>query len=239
MGLKIQISMPSSDKPELECVNSLFDLYHETFRKTPHTYYFRSGKRMFIHFARKAMVETAILSKADYIIFLDDDMIFPPNAIIRMVTLAEKYGYDCVSGIYSRRGAPFDPLMMQQVDDTIHYTFHLPTKEYRNHAVECHATGLGCCLFRTSVFEKIEKPWFELPDGMTEDTYFFQKMHRAGIPCHMDTGIVCGHIGTRGIVFPYRTPFTEAVGNDYHKIYSEEYIEENNLLAKGDENVAG
>ncbi len=230
--LKIQISIPSCDKPELECFGSMFHAMQHAMRSSIHQYNLVYGKRMFIHFARKAMVESAIRDKADYILFLDDDMVFQPNAITRLVAAAEKYELDCVSGLYCRRGKPFETFIMIRKGDTDRHFFYMPKPDQRNTLMECDATGLGCCLFKTSVFERVPTPWFELPDNMTEDTYFFKKMNKSGIRCHVDTGITCGHIGTNGIVFPYKTEFSETIACGYHKIYAEEYLLQNGLYEK-------
>lgn len=227
--LKIQIGMPSSSGPALECFSSIISVMQHCLRATPHAYNFALGKRMFIHFARRSIVEAALSCRADYVLFLDDDMIFPPNTITRLIAVAEKFGVDCVSGLYCRRGQPHETFIMFREGNSDRHSMYMPRKDQRNTLMECDATGLGCCLIRTSVFERVPRPWFELPDGQTEDVYFFKKMNAAGIRCHIDTGIACGHIGTMGVVFPYKTEFSETVDR-YHVVYADEYLAEHGLI---------
>ena len=77
------------------------------------------------------------------------------------------------------------------------------------------ASGLACCLIRTSVFPKLgEPPWFvdehaRSPVGAaaegrqltSEDRYFWRLMNENG--CHglAHGGLLCGHIDSEGRVY--------------------------------------
>ena len=55
-----------------------------------------------------------------------------------------------------------------------------------------------------------------------------------GIKVNVDTGLPVGHIGEYGLVYPYRHPNQPAYNGTV--VYSEEFLEENGMFEKEDEN---
>lgn len=159
--------------------------------------------------ARNNCVGGAQSIKADYIMFIDSDMIFPPNTIDRL--LAHKK--DIVGGTYVRRGPPFDnlgasiPADAEKTSGLIEMT-HMPT---------------GMLLIKTSVFEAFKKPYFryntnedlELLDG--EDMIFSTMAREKGfkIFCDLDLSAELRHIYTY-MLSPV-DPSTRAVAENFKK----------------------
>lgn len=160
--------------------------------------------------AREGCVEAAIKGEYDYIFFIDSDMVFPVNAARKLVERAVKNDYNVVSGLYCTRHAPYRPLIYMGEKDNngdIKYCQYQPSTY--GGVFECDATGLGCCLLKTEIFNKISKPWFRLDSSsdtgysFSEDVYFFQKANKEmGLRVNVDTSVVCGHMGLPMMVVP-------------------------------------
>lgn len=171
-------------------------------RQTTHEYTLCYAYRSFIHFARKACVKQAIDTNCDYLLFLDDDMVWQPNMPARLIAIAEHYKYDIVSGYYTTRKELPYPLIYRRRENGM-YSPVLPREDFKDALFECDATGFGAILIRTNVFKRVPEPWFELPDSTTEDIYFFNKCNDLGIKTYVDAGLPCGHKGDWGWNFPY------------------------------------
>lgn len=159
--------------------------------------------------ARNNCVGGAQQAKGDYLMFIDSDMIFPPDTIDRLLA----HGKDIVGGTYVRRGPPFDNLgssIPEHVDRTsglVEMT-HIPT---------------GMLLIKMSVFDKLKKPYFRY--GLNEDTGIidgedmtFSVMAReAGfkIFCDLDLSMELRHIYTY-MLSPV-DPSTRAVADNFKK----------------------
>jgi len=208
--LKIQISICSTNGMS----HNSFLCYHHMLlwnsKNTNHEFTMCYAYRTFIHMARKACVKQAIETGADYLIFLDDDMIWPVDMWNTLAMNCEKHDLDMLSGYYTtRKEIPFPLIYAQQPDGQ--YSPYLPKEESIGGIIPCDATGFGALCIKTDVFNRVPEPWFELPDSMTEDIFFFNKCIEAGIKCHVHTGMACGHSGEYGWCFPYKCDLENAV----------------------------
>lgn len=162
--------------------------------------------------ARNNCVSGAKSVGADYLMFIDSDMLFPPTVIDDLL----KHGKSIVGGTYVRRGPPFDnlgasiPEHMDRRSGLIQMT-HMPT---------------GMLLIHMSVFDMIPEPWFEYettvsPEGKRmlngEDMTFSKKCREAGIEmyCDLDLSEQLRHL----YVYPLSPidPSTRAVAENYAK----------------------
>lgn len=234
--LKIQISICSVGGMG----HQSFLAYHHILlwhaRHTPHEYTICYAYRTFIHMARKACVKHAIETGVDYLIFLDDDMIWPVDMWHSLTMNAEKHNLDMISGYYTtRKETPFPLIYSRQKDGQ--YSSYLPRVDKIGGIIPCDATGFGALCIKTDVFKRIPEPWFELPDSMTEDIFFFNKCHDLDIPCHVHSGVPCGHCGEFGWCFPYKCDLEKAINGRI--IHADKVLREQNKLSdvKGDENV--
>lgn len=231
---KVQISICSSAGLSHSAAVSFFRMMMFSANRTPHAYTLAYTPRMFIHSARKKCCEQAIETGADYIMFLDDDMVWPENMIQRLVAIADHGKYDMVSGWYTNRAKekPIPLSYMRQPNEM--YSAYMIKREHVGKIIACDATGFGALLIRTEMLHKIEKPWFEIPDSMTEDIYFFNKCHDLGIPVYIDTGLSCGHEGTYGWCFPTKCEAEKQVKGTI--LRSDELLHEQDYKPKGNGN---
>jgi hypothetical protein len=77
----------------------------------------------------------------------------------------------------------------------------LGRQEIPKELFKCKAVGGAILLFKTSIFSKVERPWFAneiYETGMNrvgEDYYFCDKVIKAGLDIWVDPTISIGHIG--------------------------------------------
>lgn len=135
---------------------------------------------------RNLLAQRFLTSAAPWILFLDSDMVPPPDVAQRLLA----HGRDIVSGLYVMRRAPYLPMAWREQDGT-----RVPMAERTGlHAVD--GVGFGCVLVRRVVFERISGPWFVASsEGMLEDVSFCTKARAAGFQLWVDADLPIGHIG--------------------------------------------
>ena len=143
---------------------------------------------------RNSIVNSAKEKECSHLLFLDADMIYPPDTIGRLL----EHDLDIVGALTFKRYPPFNPVMMRGEKYKLQYVW--PYEEGLEKVV---ATGTGCLLIKMGVFDKIEKPWFEFetiegkPIG--EDVGFCYKAGNAGFDIYVDTTIKTIHICMMGV----------------------------------------
>lgn len=160
----------------------------------PGTYTFLTG--MPFDHARNTGCQKVLELDFQWLFFLDDDTIPPPDAIYRL--LAHKK--PIVSGLYYRRSPPLYPVMLRETPAGKQWI-----TEYKNpDLIEVDYVGSGCLLIHRDVLRKVPQPWFEWkvdrgdlpPDQrMSEDFSFCQKARQNGYKIFVDTSIQCRHLG--------------------------------------------
>ncbi len=163
--------------------------------RLPQSHMFSMTRGQPIDQARNILATKALESGAEYIMFIDSDVIIPPEAITRMM----QHNLDIVSGVYYVRHDPISAAAwMKSKDDSGKYN---PIIKYTENAlVEVDAIGFGCVLVHRRVFEKLELPYFKWTvsddgqTGVSEDFYFCELAKQAGFHIYLDTGVQCEHI---------------------------------------------
>jgi 2-polyprenyl-3-methyl-5-hydroxy-6-metoxy-1,4-benzoquinol methylase len=149
--------------------------------------------------ARNILTKKALDEGCDYVMFIDADMLLPPNAIDDLIDM----NLDIVSGLYFQKGKPYLPVArIKRNEDDEEHKF-LEDFEF-GEVLKVAGTGMGCCLIKREVFENIEYPYFRFEwkeingklQQFAEDLYFCDKAKKAGFDTYLNTGIVCEHFGT-------------------------------------------
>lgn len=149
--------------------------------------------------------------EGDWILFIDDDMMWQPSAINELVETQKKFDLDMVGGLCFQRGGTNAPTLFYQNPMGRGYTW--PDKWPDDTALEVDATGMAFVLIHKRVFERIldhEFPTFEQrqhlpPPGFFkwgdygEDLMFCQEAKATGSRIFVDTSIKIGHIGDQVI----------------------------------------
>lgn len=139
---------------------------------------------------RNAIVRGFLKSPAEWLLWLDSDMVPPPDVIQRLVAR----NLDVVSALMFRRVAPYGIVGRYMGGAQI---VGLDPAEP---LIPAEDLGTGCLLVRRRVFEAVGDPWFESNDqGIAEDTNFTHKAHRAGFDLWIDTSVEVEHLGVTNI----------------------------------------
>lgn len=143
---------------------------------------------------RQVLADTAINKhNADHIMWLDSDMTFPEDVIIKLLEHKKKV----VCATYSKRVAPFHATAFYNIDpvepvDTTNYG-----------VVPIKYSGMGCMLIKATVLDEMPSPHFPLkwhaPSGTWhgEDMGFCDMLtaHDIKIYCDLDLSREIGHLG--------------------------------------------
>lgn len=197
---KVIISMPSGGAIRTETVSSLVHMLAET----PMEYLLHTPMSCYIHINREKSVEYALELGADYLLFIDGDMVFPTDALNKLFALDK----DIASVTYNFRSYPQLSIVKldeqydaeYQVDESV-VERPIPLSAIKN-PFRVAGAGTGFMLIKMDVFKKIKRPWFFFKaegDGVApvgEDIYFCDKAREHGYEIWVDPSIQMGHLGT-------------------------------------------
>lgn len=151
-----------------------------------------------IYVARNNLAMRAIQMEADYVFWMDSDMVFPPDTLVRMMDFLENGNHTFVTGLYFRRVPPYSPVIFDQLDldgeSCAWSEFHkLPDIPF-----EVGACGFGCVLMKTEVIFDVQGKYGNMfaPAGNNgEDVAFCWRARDCGHHIFCDPSIICGHVG--------------------------------------------
>ena len=166
---------------------------------------------------RTALLKRAIEWQARYVLWLDADHVFPPDALLRLIG----HGLGVVGCNYLRRHEPLRPVTARQgADGEWEYVWTTADLADRGVVEEVAHVGLGLCLIDLNVLHQVKARveegvgwahWepFErrLVPGtqmrMSEDVSFFHELRDAGVAVHVDHRLSweTGHIAERTMTF--------------------------------------
>lgn len=184
------ICIPAQDNIPTNFVITLVNRLSECYKKGYEVILLVSATKPLAK-ARNELVTTAYAHKVDYIWFVDSDSIVPEGIIEELV----KMDCEIASALYFTRNAPFKPVIRELRDGKLEVIENYE----RDKIIEVEGVGMGCCLIKKEVFEKIDEPFFleewNLPNPISEDLYFCRKARQAGFKIRVNTGLVIGHQG--------------------------------------------
>lgn len=164
-----------------------------------YTFVFNNPSRTSIDRMRNATAKAAIAMNADYILFLDDDVIVPPNDGLKKLLECKA---DIAAGSVVIRGYPFDYMIFQRMKkaggDIV------PIKQIRRGIRDCEAVGFSFALIKVSALKKMKGPWFVTGIHNTEDVFFCTQLKRLfpETTIKYNGDLECGHILWPEIMFP-------------------------------------
>lgn len=146
--------------------------------------------------ARRILTAQALEAepKVDYILFVDDDMEFPPHALKQLLD----HNLPIVGGLCHSRRPPFHPILCKKHHEEERgygFCYHYPP----NSLFEVDVTGGAFVLIKREVFEEISEKfgagkWWDPRNGRSEDFSFFERAQECGYKVFVDTGLEIGHL---------------------------------------------
>ena len=155
-----------------------------------------------IYDSRNRLAEYAVRIEADYILWLDSDMTFPPDVLERMMKVLDEHSeIDILTGLYCRRSAPFTPVAFDvlELDDDGVLKFE-NMDEIPEGLKEVAGCGFGAVLMRTDCLLDIAAKegggvWFSPMANVGEDCAFCMRARKEGYKIYLDPSIEFGHMG--------------------------------------------
>jgi GT2 family glycosyltransferase len=169
---------------------------------------FMNPPRMSIDNARNRAAKHALEMDCDYLLFIDDDVLVPPDTLSRLL----KHEKDIIAGLVVIRGYPFNVMAFKRTydkkkiskswDGGLTFYNDLPVdKRYKDKRLKplipVAAVGFSCALIHTDVLKALEPPYFVTGQYHTEDVYFCVRAATELTPApsiFMDTTLRCGHL---------------------------------------------
>ena len=151
---------------------------------------------------RQDLARDAVKAGCTHTFWLDSDMRFPKDALIRLLERDE----NIVCANYAKRRFPTEPIAVKknvpgQDAEKINRVY---TEEDSTGLVEVDYCGMGVMLIKAEVYNKMEYPWFAIPwvpaaeDYIGEDVWFCRRAAENGFKTLIDQDLSkeVHHIGT-------------------------------------------
>lgn len=198
--MRVLIAVPTFENIYPDTFKSLWDM-----DKGDHECIFEFVRGYDVATARNRAAQIAIDRGADYLMFVDNDVTVPTDALVNLI----EHGVDVCSGYYAHRNKDSnesDRTNLCRLGE-FNYTDQYTGAELRDmskrgdYLFRIHGGGMGCILIRTDVFRKLRYPWYDWVNYadsnhsmLSEDLYFCEKCKNAHIKIHADSRVACGHM---------------------------------------------
>ena len=161
-----------------------------------------------VYMARKQLALKAIDEGFEYIFWLDSDMTFQKETLMRMLECVEKNNIDYLSALMFTRSMPCEPIFYKRVvwkqdPETGVVTDHGAEKYFdypKDRVFPIGGSSMGCVLMKTDIVKKCAESFcmspFEPMPFIGEDLSFCWRLNRLGIKMYCDSRIKVGHIGS-------------------------------------------
>jgi hypothetical protein len=153
--------------------------------------------------SREYLAEKAIETNCTHILFVDDDILLPLDALDRLISANEMF----VAANYYKRNPLLESVVTAPGEDKQvgYHNIIVEAKKGDYGPVPVNAAGLGAALINVDLFKMMPKPWFEfvwetLPNGQKgrlligEDSHFLQKMLMGGLTPKVIPGLCALHV---------------------------------------------
>jgi hypothetical protein len=167
--------------------------------KSDYKFFTMNTGRLMIQYARELICDQAIETGMDYVLFIDDDMMVPPDLFQHLCQIDA----DVVAPLCTTRNYPYEPV--------VYDLFLVPAKEEdrsyglrnkpkfdipRNEILLVDAVGFGVVLLKVETIKKMKKPWFFVNQSVGEDILFCVNGRNQvpGFSVKVNTGVNVGHL---------------------------------------------
>ena len=204
--MKVLIAVPTYENIYPDTFKSIYDL-----DVSGHDACFEYVRGYDVATARNRSAQKALDLGADFLLFIDNDVVVPHDALKNLYEDAK----DVCLGFYAHRGADNvyhgNTNICRLYDEKGEKYFHYPLeseytgaemremREAGEFKVRIHGGGMGCALIRTDVFRQLKYPWYDWVHYKTgkmlgEDLFFCESCRKNGIKIFTDTRVNCGHM---------------------------------------------
>lgn len=216
--LKIVVGTNSLTESQYPAYTNHCQFWFRLGRSYPHIdFIFSNPSRMSIDRMRNMTAKVALETNADYILFLDDDVLVNPNYGLQQLLDCDA---DIATGKICVRGWPFDYMaFLKDSDGGLQIQSKLPKKGIK----DVDAIGFSFALLKVSLLKRLDEPYFITGINHTEDIYYCLKVRQVAPDCtiRVNCECECGHI-----LWP------EIINEENREAYMEYFKKINRTLTK-------
>ena len=192
---KLAVCIPCRDTLHSAHAMSLVELVKFNTMNDMDTHVFMDASTVLLT-QRERLASLALEFGAEYMLWLDSDVVFPATTAVRLLSHNE----DIVAANYVRRQLPAKGVAYEKIGQ-----WHKPLGfEVQDKLVPVEGVGMGCMLMKTDIFLELSKPWFEFEwtpssnDFLGEDMVLCRKIAATGRQIKIDTALSheLRHLGT-------------------------------------------
>lgn len=191
--MKLLIAVPCMDKMDTAFVRCLLGL-----QKTGETAIQLLANSL-VYMSREHLASFAVEQGAEWLLFLDSDMIFGEDLLVKLMQAAEEEKADVVTALAFRRRAPYTPTVWKNIEITegdqpniVEEFDELPEGRF-----EVAACGMAGALIRTDTllrcFQEYRMCFIPFPE-FGEDISFCIRARQLGAKIICDRSVQMGHI---------------------------------------------
>ena len=194
--MKTMIAVPCMDMVQTNFMESMMGLISAGDCQVSYT------KSSLVYDARNMLASKALNGCFDRILWLDSDMVFRPDLLIRLAKDMDE-GMEMVSAVYFKRKPPFTPICYK----TLEYSEHDNKPAYKlepyldypkDDVFQAAGCGFGAVMMTTDLIRKVAERFgypFSPMMGIGEDLTFCWRVNQLGVPIWCDSRIKVGHSG--------------------------------------------
>ena len=158
-----------------------------------------------VYDSRNVLSITAINEGYDRVLWVDSDMLFPSDTLVRLSADMDKLGAEMVTGLYFTRKYPVTPVLYRVLDEPVllpdgqvHKQIHEYTDYPADTTFPVRGCGFGCCMTSVKLLKEVWDnfgPAFAPYPWGGEDISFCHRVNLLGYDIYCDSSISLGHIG--------------------------------------------
>jgi hypothetical protein len=137
------------------------------------------------------IAQHALSTDADFVITIEDDMVVPPDAVVRLLELVKAHPRCAVGAWYTRKQVP-----RESAHISVTGAYRGPVPDDGGIHEVC-TLAMGCSIYPIAMFKEIPAPWFVTisgPRDFTQDSYFSQLAREAGWKLLVDSSLKAKHV---------------------------------------------
>ena len=194
---RILLGLPTNGDVKMGTVCSLM-MATNLIRALGHDLVFTVRAGPYTHWNREHLAQDAVKEEADYLMFVDTDVVFPAEGIATLLSRQK----DVIGGMYNlKQDEPVTTIKLwkddsDDADDGLRFKAvkdePLPTEPF-----EVAALPTGFILIDVAVLRALPFPYFPCEFGIGEDVAFCLKVHDAGFEVWCDPTISIQHVGDK------------------------------------------
>lgn len=159
-----------------------------------------------VYNARNNLARQAVKEDADWVLWLDSDMVFAPDFLQRMMKTCLDNEIDFLTALAFRRKPPYTPTLFDRLEKTDKGASYTALMSVPDGLFKVGGCGFAGVLMKTevlmSVMAQFDGRMFDPLKGFGEDVSFCWRARQCGYDIWCDSSIEMGHVGncivTRG-----------------------------------------